>query len=185
MKNNSAFGLTTALILSAAAGLLLTTMASAQQKPDFATHAFFKHLIGEWTSEGELKAADGNTTAVKEEWKGAVSGEGTFTIAGKRELNKDKHDYLWTIVQTATSGVYEVTHYISTNGGETMRFEASVSEVELTMERVAQLGNNNILKLQSSFSGTDRDTMLSKVSISDPSGKLTLSGTVTNKRVKK
>jgi hypothetical protein len=184
MKNLFASSRTTALLMLAIAGLTLPTSVSAQQKNDFATHAFFKLLIGEWTSEGELKAADGNTTTVKEEWRGAVSGEGTFTIEGSRELNKDKHDYRWTIVQTATSGVYEVTHYVSINGGETMRFEASVSEVELTMERIAQLGNNT-LKLRSSFSGTDRDNMLTKVSISDPGGKLTLSGTVTNKRVKK
>ena len=163
---------------------LLTTSAGAQQQLDFTKHAFFKHLIGEWRAKGDLKGADGNITTLKEEWKGSVTGEGAFVIEGKRELNKDMQDYRWTICATATSGLFEVTYFVNANGGQTLRFEASVSEADLTMELSAPLGEGT-LKITDSFPGSERDTLLSKVNLTDGGGKTTLSGTITNKRVKK
>src|SRR5690242_1908056 len=65
--------------------LLLAGTASAQQKIEFKDHPFFKRLIGEWSSEGERKYADGNLVKVTETWKTELSGENAVTMEGTRD----------------------------------------------------------------------------------------------------
>ena len=43
--------------------------ALAADKFDFRTRLFLKHLLGEWTTEGDLKGKDGNVVRIKEDWK--------------------------------------------------------------------------------------------------------------------
>lgn len=156
----------------------------AQAKPDFATHPYFKHLVGDWEAAGDLQAQDGNVLKIKETWKGTMPNAGTFSIEGTREINENKSDYRWTITFNDASGTYEVKHEPG-GGGETQRFEGSLSEVTLTMELSAQLGGGSMIKLVERFTGEGHDTLETEVTFTNDKGETTLSGKVINKRVKK
>src|SRR4051812_39125992 len=76
--------------------MLLAATASAQQKIEFKDHPFFKRLIGEWSSEGERKYADGNLVKVTETWKTELSGENAITMEGTRDRAGQVTHYKWT-----------------------------------------------------------------------------------------
>ncbi len=121
--------------------LLALAGAGAEEKFDFKTHGFFKHLLGEWTTEGEMKGTEGNVVRLKEEWNAEVVGENTLTITGKRELNDDKQSYKWTITRDPATGLLEASHRGSEDNPDTQRFEISVSEAEMKMEMSGFLGS--------------------------------------------
>ncbi len=171
-------------LLITLACLAAATAATAQEAvKDFSQHPFLKHLIGEWTSEGQLTGQDGNVITIKEEWKGSVLAEGTFLIEGKREINGEKSDYKWTITYNA-SGTYEAKHEMS-NGSDAQRFEGSISDVTNTMELSVQGDGGSTIKLVDTFVGEGHDTLETEVSFTDGKGQTTLSGKIVNKRVKK
>jgi hypothetical protein len=158
--------------------------AESAEKFNFATHPFFKLLIGGWESEGKLVGTDGKEVLIKEEWKGIATQEGGFVIEGNRLLNQDKQAFLWTFSFNASTGLFEALHEIKTGSGETQRFEASVSEVSLTMElRLTGEGHSSIV-VKDSFSDAERKTLMSEVTLTDFSGVPYLSGTVKHTRVK-
>lgn len=169
-----------AVVLALAGGL------AAGEKFDFRTHGFFKHLLGEWTTEGELKGADGNVIKLKEEWKAEAVGETTLTIEGRRDLNGNVQNYKWTFTRDPATGLFEAAHRVSDDNPDTQRFEIQVSESEMRMEMSAFLDTNNSkVVLTDTFAGEDRDTFETLVTLSDSSGATTLSGTLRNKRSKK
>ena len=157
-----------------------------QQKTDFKSHAFFKHLIGEWKCEGELKAADGNIVTIKEEWKADVFGENTLVMEGKREINGNSQNYKWTIIQNPSTGLYEASHQASTDSADTQRFEVLVPDKELKMEMSGFLGSSNSkVIIVDTFADGNTDVLKSEVTLTDEKGTTTLSGTLTHKREKK
>ena len=157
----------------------------AQQKTDFAAHPLFKLLIGKWKSEGILKNAEGKEIKIVEEWIGKASAEGEFVMEGQRMINDDKQEYTWTFSHNANTGLYEATHTVKSNGGDIKRFEASISEVDLTMElRFVGDGSSSIV-VKDSFPGTDHDTLESEVTLTGSGGEMNLSGKLIHKRVKK
>lgn len=163
---------------------LSITVCHAQEKVNFATHPFFKLLIGEWKSEGTLEGQDGNTVKMKEEWHGSVSPEGCFLMKGSRALNQDEQRYQWTISFNPSTGLFEAIHETTSSGGETKRFEASVSEVELTMELRMNGDGSGAIVVKDSFPKEHHNTLESEVILTDSSGATTLSGTITHERVK-
>jgi hypothetical protein len=162
---------------------LSLSIAIAQEKVDFTTHPFFKLLVGEWKSEGSLEGRDGNTVKMKEEWRGSVSTEGCFLMKGSRTLNEDKQEYLWTISFNPSTGLFEAIHEITSTGGETKRFEASVSEVDLTMELLMNGDGSGSIVVKDSFPKKHHNTLASDVILTDSSGMTSLSGTITHERV--
>lgn len=161
-------------------------IARADDKFDFKTHFFFRHLIGEWTTEGELKGTDGNVVKLKEEWKAEALGENTLTIEGKRELNENSQNYKWTITHNPTTGLFEAAHRASDDNSDTQRFEINLSETEMKMEMTAFLGGGNSkIVVVDTFPEKGRDTFEGKVTLTDDSGAVTLSGTLKSTRVKK
>ena len=160
--------------------------AGAEEKFDFKTHGFFKHLLGEWTTEGEMKGTEGNVVRLKEEWNAEVVGENTLTITGKRELNDDKQSYKWTITRDPATGLLEASHRGSEDNPDTQRFEISVSEAEMKMEMSGFLGSGGAKAvLVDTFPEKDRDTFETSVTLTDDNGATTLSGTLKSTRVKK
>ena len=158
---------------------------SAQQKFGFATHPLFKCLIGEWKSEGVLKNPEGNEIKIVEEWTGKTTAEGEFVMEGCRLINDEKQEFTWTFSHNEATGLYEAVHVVSSNGGETKRFEASVSDVDLTMElRLVGDGDSGIT-IKDSFADAAHDTLNSDVNLTSSGGATTLSGKLTHKRVKK
>lgn len=168
--------------------ILFSVSVQAQGKVDFANHAFFKHLIGEWRAEGELKSVDGNGVKLKEEWKGSVSGDNSFLMEGKRELNGDTQLFRWVFIQNPATGFYEASQSTGANGGDSLRFEVVVSEADLTLQLSAPLGDGgSSVTVQHFFPNKDKkdmDTLESKVTLIGDIGTTTLSGTIKHQRVK-
>lgn len=151
---------------------------------DFANHIFFKHLIGEWKAEGELKGTDNNVVTITETWTGKAEAEGNFYIEGSRTVNGDTQPFKWSITHNAALDSYEA---VLTGGGdsETIRFEGSLSEVTLTMSLKAITGSGGSgVTVEESFAGDDKDTLESKVTMTGEQGQTTLEGMITHKRVK-
>lgn len=157
----------------------------AQQTTDSANHPFFKHLIGEWKSEGVLKNPEGNEVKITEEWTGKAMPDGGFVMEGHRVINDDRQEYTWTYSHNATTGLYEATHTIKSDASDIKRFEASISDVDLTMElRLVGDGGSGII-IKDSFPDSDHNTLESDVKLTGSGGETTLSGKLIHKRVKK
>lgn len=157
---------------------------SAQQTTDFGKHPFFKHLIGEWKSEGTLKNAEGKEIKIVEEWTGKATAAGEFVMQGHRLIDSDKQEYVWTFTHNTATGLYEAVHLVAANGGETKRFEASVSDVDLTMELRLVGDGGAAITIKDSFTGADHDTLESAVLLTGSGGETNLSGKLVHHRVK-
>lgn len=168
--------------------LLLTTLIlvspSNVKGADLAKHSFFKHLIGKWSTTGELKGADGNTINVTEEWTGKADADDTFYIEGTRTINNDTQPFRWSITHNAATDSFEAIHSWG-NGSQELRFEATYSEVEMTftLKVITGSGDSGII-LQDSFSPDSKDTLLTKVQFTGDQGQTTLEGTLTHTREK-
>ena len=175
-----------AWLLSPVLGCAIGLTMHAEEKFDFKTHFFLKHMLGEWTTTGELKGTDGNVIKLKEEWKATVEGDTTMVIEGKRELNDNSQNYKWTITRNPSTGLFEAAHRASDESPDTQRFEINFSEADMSMEWTGFLGSDNSkVTLVDKFKGTDRDTIEVQVTFMDNSGMTTLSGTLKSERVKK
>lgn len=157
----------------------------ANEKAGFAGHPFFKLLAGEWKSEGRLRGANGREVKIEEEWTGRATAEGEFVMEGRRLIDADKKNYVWTFTHDAATGLYTATHSAASNGDETKRFEVSVSEADLTMElRLIGDGDSGIT-IKDAFADKEHDKLESEVMLKGQGGEITLSGKITHTRVKK
>ena len=165
--------------------LILKGSLPAQQKIDFVKHLFFKHLIGDWKSQGTLKNAEGKEIKLEEEWTGKVTAEGEFVMEGHRLIDNEKQDYTWTFIHNTVTGLFEAVHSVAVNEGETKRFEASISEVDLTMELRLTGDGGAAISIKDSFSDADHAILESAVVLTGSRGETNLSGKLVHHRVKK
>ncbi len=169
---------------STLAALVLAGALLSQDKTDFANHPFFKLLIGQWKAEGTLKNAMGEESRVVEEWKAKASGDGALLIEGWRQINDDRHDFRWNVTHNPATGLYEATHVVNGNEAEAQRFEASISEVALTMELKAPLGSSGSILLKDSFTDNTHNVIRTEVTLTGDSGEVTLTGEIKHERQK-
>jgi hypothetical protein len=165
-----------------AATLLLCPEARAA---DLNQHPFFKHLIGEWEAEGELKNENNESVTVTETWTGRVDAEDTFSIEGSRTVNGDTQKFTWTYTRNAATDSYEAI--LSGGDGQPLRFESSLTEEPLSLTLKAITGNGSgSITVEDSFAdeGKDKDTLTSKVTFTGDQGQTTLQGTITHKKKK-
>ena len=162
---------------------LLTLSAVAQSPKDLSKHVFFKHFIGEWKAEGELKGENNNLVTITEEWKGSGGGEGTFLIEGKRTLNSETKPFKWTFTHNPSTDTFDAV-LEGEDASQTIRFEATISEVNLTLELKAITGSNSAITVKEEFSDDKRETISSHVTFTGDAGQTTLDGTITHKKVK-
>ena len=154
----------------------------AQEKKSLATHPLFKLLVGEWKSTGTLTAADGKVIKVTEEWKGSVTAEGTFVMEGHLKLDEKPQDYRWTFTHNSATDAYAADRTVPAED-QTKHFEVSVSDVALSMDLTAPLGDDGgVITLKDSFTDDKHETMTSEVAIKGGGGDTHLSGTITHKR---
>jgi hypothetical protein len=166
--------------------LWMFSIARADEKNDFKEHVVFKHIIGEWKSQGELKGKDGNIVTIKQEWKAEAVGANTLVIQGTRELNGNSETYKWTITKNPSTGLFEAELNPNTNNPDTLRFEMNVDEAAMKVEMSGFLGSDNSkVILVDQFNGAERDSFQTQITLSDNSGTVTLSGSMKNERVKK
>lgn len=150
---------------------------------DLAQHAFFKHLIGDWKAEGELKGENSNVVTITETWTGKAETADGFSIEGTRTMNGDTQRFNWTITRNPATDSYEAV--LTSADGQTIRFEGSVSDVTLVMDLKTITGNgNSSITVQDSFAEGSKDTINSKVTFTGDQGQTTLEGTIIHKRVK-
>lgn len=162
--------------------LLLTSALSAQEKFDFKTHPFFKHLIGEWSSEGERKYADGRVQKVKMEWKTEVEGD-ALIMEGTRDRDGQTNHFKWTFTH-ADSGLIEATYQQEVSNPNSQHYEVQAPEDGSQMTMTALLDNNAKVEMTDAFKPDDRDMIESKVTRTDASGATIYTGTSTAKRKK-
>lgn len=160
---------------------LLTTIcalvcASLSAK-DLGTHPVFKHYIGSWKAEGELKG-ENNTVIIKEEWTGKADGDNAFLIEGTRTINGDTQPFKWAVTYNAGADSYEAT-LSGADGSQTLRFEGHASEVNLTLELKAITGGGqSSITITESFEGESKDVIQSKVTFTGDAGQTTLEGVI-------
>jgi hypothetical protein len=162
--------------------LFLSVFALAAPLPalDLGKHAFFKHLIGDWEAQGELKGQDNNAVTITETWTGKADVADSFYIEGSRTINGETQTFKWTIIHNAATDGYEAE--LSGSDGQTIRFEGSLSEADLVMNMKAITGGgDSSITLQDSFTDEKKDTLETKVTFVGDQGQTTLSGTITHK----
>jgi hypothetical protein len=164
--------------------LLVLSMSSVASAADLSKHVFFKHLIGKWTAEGELKGADNNVVKITEEWTGKADVDGSFFIEGSRTINGDTQPFKWSITHNPATDSYEAV-LAGAEDSQTLRFEGSLSEVDLTMtlKSITGSGESSII-VEDSFANEAKDTMQSKVKFSGDQGQTNLEGKIIHKREK-
>lgn len=160
----------------------------SQEKSKITGHPFFKHLAGEWKTEGELKSeTNDNTVKIKEEWAGKVSDEGEFIIEGTRVTNdSEPQKFRWTITHNLTTDLYEAVQVNPDDAANAIRFEGTIMESPLALELRAQFGNGGgSATVTDTFTAEDHSILTTKVVLLNDAGGTNLEGTLTSKRVKK
>jgi hypothetical protein len=172
----SPWGVATAL-------LLLANTALAQQQVDFKTHPFFKKFMGEWTSQGERKYADGNVVKVTEESKVEMLGDNAVTMEGTRDRAGQVSHFKWTFACT-DAGVIEGTYQRDVGNPATQRYEVQAAEDGSQIEMTALGDNSSKSTITHAFKEGDPDTIESTMSRTDGNGVTQYSGTAVAKRKK-
>ncbi len=164
--------------------LAVVSMAAPLRALDFANHEFFKHLVGEWKAEGELKGTDNNVVKVVETWTGKADASDGFYIEGSRTINGDTQPFKWSITHNPAIDGYEAV-LSGAPGAQTIRFEGSLSDVEMTMTLKAITGSgSSSITVEDALTGEAKDTIQSKVTFIGDQGQATLEGTIVHKREK-
>jgi len=168
-------------LILAAAFLAVGVVASAI---DLSTHAYFKHLIGKWKAAGDLTNSEGKVLKVTEDWTGKVDAEGGFYIEGSRTIDGDTQPFKWSITHNPAIDTYEAV-LTGGQGSQEVRFEGSLSEVNLTMVLKAITGSGeSSITVEDSFVDEAKDTFQSKVKFIGEQGQTNLEGTIVHKRDK-
>jgi len=155
----------------------------AQQKTEIKNHPFYKHLIGEWSSEGERKYADGRTVKVKQEWKTEVLGANSMTSEGTQERDGQSTHYKWTITMM-DSGLVEAIYQRDTGKPDTQRYEVAAAEDGSQVQLTALLDNNSKVETTEAFKAGDHDTIESTTTRTDANGAVIYTSTTVAKRKK-
>jgi hypothetical protein len=181
MKPNRRFRLPPLILLAVI--LLISGAASAQQKVDLKTHPFFKHLVGEWSAEGERKYADGNVTKVTQESKTEIYGDNAVLTEGKRERSGQVTNFKWMFVST-DAGTIEATYHRDASNPDGQRFEVQAAEDGSRIEMTA-LGDNNAKTVTvEAFKDGDHDTIETTITRTDSNGTVVYSSVMVGKRKK-
>jgi hypothetical protein len=163
--------------------LFLTGTASAQQKIEFKDHPFFKRLIGEWSSEGERKYADGNLVKITEEWKTELSGENAITMEGTRDRAGQITHYKWTFT-VPDAGIIVAEYQRDIGNAATQRYEVQAAEDGSRIEMTALGDNSSKSTITHAFKEGDPDTLESTMTRTNANGATLYSGTAVAKKKK-
>jgi hypothetical protein len=173
------------LLAIAFLGLCVASL-PAEDKSKLGEHPFFKHFVGSWKSSGELKAADGNTVKIVEEWTCKVNETGELVIDGTRDINdQGPQKYRWSITHNPTTDLYEAVQGNPDDNQNAMRFEGNVSGTPAVFELKSQFGNGGgSATVTDTFTGDGYDAFDTKIVLANDSGVTTLEGVMKNERVK-
>jgi hypothetical protein len=160
----------------------VTSLVSHTRAEDLVQNPVLKLYVGSWTGEGTLKNSNGEDLVITEEWVGKAEGD-AFIFEGTRTINKDTQPFKWTITHNPGSDSYEAL--LTGPTGDPLRFEAQISEVNLTLELKAVTGNGNgSIVVAESFSGDGKDEIQSEVTFTGDAGEVNLKGIIKHTRQK-
>ncbi len=162
---------------------LLVIVAGPTRAADLAQHPVFKHYLGQWSAEGELKNANGEPVKIKEDWTGSADGENSFTLKGTRTINGDTQPFTWTFTHNPATDTYEAVH-VGNDPSQALRFEANVSEVTTTIDLKAITGTSGSVAVVEKFTDNKFETLASEITFTNDQGMKTLEGTIMHKKVK-
>ena len=163
--------------------LLMSGVASAQQKVDFKTHPFFKRLIGEWSTEGQRTYSDGRVTKITEESKAEMFGDNAVSMEGTRTRDGQVSHFKWTFACT-DAGVIEATYQRDTGNADTQRYEVQATEDGSRIEMTVLGDNGSKSVITYAFKEGDADTLESTSTRTDANGAAQYNGTAVAKRKK-
>jgi len=164
-----------AAVLAACAAAMGVVPATASP---FEEHAFFQRLTGDWTGDGELRNADGNTHAIHEEWSGERRADGTFAMEGVRNWDEETQEFRWVFHFNESTELYEV-EYWHTGMDDVLLMEASITDDQATVK--APVGDpQSELRITNRFDGND--TLRGEVLFADGEGREVLAGEVVHHR---
>jgi len=149
---------------------------------DLAQHVVFKHYLGKWTAEGELKGEDNQLVTIKEDWQGKSEGDNTFVLEGSRTVNNDTQAFKWTFALNPSTGTCEA-NLTGGDGSQPLRFEVNISDVNLTMDMKALTGQTSAITVKEEFTDEKHEALVSHVTFTNDEGKTTLEGDVKHKKV--
>ncbi len=160
---------------------LANTGVAQEKKFDFTKDPVFQKLLGDWKGEGTLAGSDGTTISIKEEWTGKITESGTLLMSGTRQWNDEMHQFSWEFVPNPTTDLIVVAYKASNAGEEPIRFEASVSQADFSIQLKAPIGSQGELVIVNRFvTKGGKVTMVGEVSLKDDTQTETLKGTVTH-----
>lgn len=162
--------------------VLLLSFTLNAQADDLAQHVVFKHYLGKWTAEGELKGENNNLVTIKEDWQGRSDGENTFVLEGTRTVNTDTQAFKWTFALNPSAGTCEA-NLTGSDGSQPLRFEVNISDVNLTLEMKAQTGQTSAITVKEEFTDEKHESMVSHVTFTNDEGNTTLEGDIKHKKV--
>ncbi len=147
---------------------------------DFPGKAVFEKLVGQWTSEGELIAANGDVIKVSETWVGKFVDEGKgFLIEGDRLWNGESQTFKWEYSFNATLQLLEVI-YSSSDLDKELPMEVSVNEAEGSVLRRAQMGAEGAeIAIETKF---EKGKLISQVTVTGADGQIALEGSFKHDR---
>ncbi len=152
------------------------------QGEDLALHPVFKHFLGKWTAEGELKGENNTVLTITEDWQGKGEGDNTFVLEGTRTLNNDTQTFKWTFALNPSTGTCEA-NLTGGDGSQPLRFEVNISDVNLTLDMKAQTGQTSAITVKEAFTDEKHEALVSHVTFTNDEGKTTLEGDVKHKKV--
>ena len=161
---------------------LMALTVAAETPKDLSQHVFFKHFLGEWKAAGELKGEDGKVIPITETWKGSAAGDSAFVTEGKRTLNNETKSFKWTFTHNPATDTFDAV-LEGEPGDQPLRFEAMISDVNLTLELKAITGTNSAITVKDEFTDEKHETISSDVTFTGESGQTTLEGTITHTKV--
>lgn len=164
------------LLTAAIAALLIPISSSANPIAD---NPVFKLFAGDWKGEGNLVGADGHKSSVKETWTGKFTETGNFIMSGKRTLNESEHDFAWEYY--ANGDLIEGQMKMSEPKVDN-RFEVVVSEPDRSVSMKIPMGSDGTIMTIVNTVSKDGKKIHGTVSIKDPSGAETTTGTVDHEK---
>ena len=142
-------------------------------------HPFFKSVAGEWTGEGTLADADGESTEITEKWTAGESDDGGFEFSGTRQLPEQTQEFRWHFSYNAATESIESTYW-HTGMDDPIEFQISLTDDSVSMVSYGS-GSGGEIRVTNTISD---EGLVGVVSVKNGDGQEVLGGALNHTRVK-
>lgn len=159
--------------------LVLVSINDSFSEDRLAEETFFQSIQGSWIGSGQLTDVDGKTTDIQEDWTGSYLEDGSFEMKGTRLWGEDNQEFYWRFAHNASLDLVEC-EYWHTGVEEPIRFEVSLTENSAELRAPFGEPGGQLLVSNRFF----EESIEGLVSLTQPDGSESLSGTMVHKREK-